>query len=70
MSRPAFPVSPLEEHEYLSPAYLTLNETLKKILHSETIKTTTAIFSIDGQVRENMNEFCLNVSNCSFTHDH
>lgn len=29
MSRAAFLVSPLEEHEYLLPAYLTLNETLK-----------------------------------------
>lgn len=44
---------------------------LKTILCSETINTattTTTIFSIDAQVSENMNEFCLNGSVCSSTH--
>lgn len=68
MSRPGLLVSLLEEHEYLLPAYLRLNEMLKTILRSETINTTTTIFSIDAQVSENMNEFCLNGSDCSSTH--
>lgn len=50
MSRPVFLLSPIEEHEYLLPAYLRLNEMLKTILRSETINTTTTIFSIDAQV--------------------
>lgn len=71
MSWPVFLLSPIEEHEYLLPAYLRLNEMLKTILRSETIKTTTTktttIFSIDAQVSENMNEFRLNGSICSST---
>lgn len=70
MSRPVFLLSPIEEHEYLLPAYLRQNEMLKTILRSETINTTTTIFSIDAQVSENMNEFCLIGSICSSTHGH